>query len=54
MVVVRDAKLDHHGPMLSYTRDEWRAFIDGVKAGEFDAFAATDTVDDLDPARPPV
>lgn len=23
-------------PMLTFTEDEWKAFIDGVKAGEFD------------------
>ena len=24
------------GKQIHYTRDEWRAFIDGVKRGEFD------------------
>ena len=24
------------GPFLSYTRDEWVAFLDGAKKGEFD------------------
>ena len=27
------------GPFLSYTRDEWAAFLDGAKKGEFDDFA---------------
>jgi hypothetical protein len=26
------------GPFLSYTRDEWAAFLDGAKKGEFDRF----------------
>lgn len=26
----------HTMPMLNFTHDEWRAFIAGVKAGEFD------------------
>lgn len=26
------------GPFLSYTRDEWAAFLDGAKNGEFDRF----------------
>jgi hypothetical protein len=26
------------GPFLSYTRDEWAAFLDGAKKGEFDDF----------------
>ena len=37
-VAVRDSKLKD-GPHLEYTRDEWRAFLDGVKAGEFDDLA---------------
>jgi hypothetical protein len=32
---VRDSK-DSTGPILTFTPDEWRAFIDGVKAGEAD------------------
>jgi Domain of unknown function (DUF397) len=35
MVAVRDSK-DPAGPMLIYTTAEWRAFLDGVKKGEFD------------------
>lgn len=34
-VMVRDAK-DAAGPVLRFTRDEWRAFLAGVRAGEFD------------------
>jgi hypothetical protein len=34
-VVVRDSKIDD-SPVLSYTSDEWGAFVAGVKAGEFD------------------
>ena len=37
-VAMRDSKVKG-GPMLSYTRQEWAAFIAGVKAGEFDDFA---------------
>lgn len=32
---VRDSKLDD-SPELVFTKDEWSAFIAGVKAGEFD------------------
>jgi Domain of unknown function (DUF397) len=32
---IRDSK-DPHGAVLTFTPDEWRAFIAGVKAGEFD------------------
>jgi Domain of unknown function (DUF397) len=32
---VRDTK-DREGPSLGFTPDEWRAFVAGVKAGEFD------------------
>ena len=35
MVLLRDSK-DAEGPILSCTTEEWRAFIAGVKAGEFD------------------
>jgi hypothetical protein len=34
-IAVRDSK-DPSGPILTFTVDEWRAFINGVKAGEFD------------------
>jgi hypothetical protein len=34
---VRDSKdQSGRGPILSYTRAEWTAFVQGVKAGEFD------------------
>jgi Domain of unknown function (DUF397) len=32
---VRDSK-DPNGPMLTFTRAEWTAFIGGAKDGEFD------------------
>lgn len=34
-VAVRDSK-NPAGPMLSFTADEWSAFVAGVKNGEFD------------------
>jgi hypothetical protein len=34
-VAVRDAK-DPNGPILRFSRDEWDAFIAGVRRGEFD------------------
>ena len=34
-IEVRDTK-DPNSPTLSFTRDEWLAFIEGVKLGEFD------------------
>jgi len=40
LVAVRDSKVDE-GPVLVYTPDEWIAFIEGVKAGEFDEVAVT-------------
>lgn len=33
---VRDSK-DPDGPVLAFTPQEWSAFLDGAKAGEFDA-----------------
>lgn len=35
VIGVRDSK-DPAGPVLVFTRSEWQAFVDGVKAGEFD------------------
>jgi hypothetical protein len=35
LFLVRDSK-DPDGPVLSFTPDEWRAFTEGVKDGEFD------------------
>jgi len=34
--LVRDTKDQGHGPILRYTPSEWRAFISGVRNGEFD------------------
>jgi len=34
--VVRDSK-NPERPTLTFTRDEWDAFVDGVKSGEFDS-----------------
>jgi hypothetical protein len=35
IVAVRDSK-DREGPALVFTLGEWRAFLDGVRADEFD------------------
>jgi len=35
MIVIRNSRLAD-GPYLSYTHDEWAAFLDGAKKGEFD------------------
>lgn len=35
-IQLRDSK-DPDGPVLTFTADEWRAFLAGAKAGEFDA-----------------
>jgi hypothetical protein len=34
-VAVRDSK-DQSGPILIFTPEEWRAFVGGVKDGEFE------------------
>jgi len=34
-ILLRDSK-NPDGPVLSFTPDEWRAFVAGVRAGEFD------------------
>lgn len=34
-IQLRDSK-DPDGPVLTFTHDEWRAFLAGVRAGEFD------------------
>ncbi len=34
-VFVRDSK-DREGPVLAFTREEWRAFAAGVRRGEYD------------------
>lgn len=36
-IVVRDSK-DPHGPVLTYTKAEFSAFLHGAKQGEFDHF----------------
>jgi hypothetical protein len=33
---IRDSKKGDHGPTLRFTKAEWKTFIDGIKAGEFD------------------
>jgi hypothetical protein len=35
VVGVRDSK-DRSGPALTFTPEQWAAFVDGVKDGEFD------------------
>jgi hypothetical protein len=35
-VTVRDTKDPERQVSLTFTRDEWDAFVKGVKAGEFD------------------
>lgn len=35
-IMVRDTKDNGNGPVLTFTPDEWEAFIGGVKDGEFD------------------
>jgi hypothetical protein len=35
VVAVRDSK-DPDGPKLLFTCPEWKAFVNGLKAGEFD------------------
>jgi hypothetical protein len=34
-IQVRDSK-DPHGPILSFTSEEWTAFLNGAAEGEFD------------------
>jgi hypothetical protein len=36
MILVRDTKNRGRGPVHRYTPEEWRAFITGVRNGEFD------------------
>ena len=33
---VRDTKLGEASPVLRYTESEWKAFLDGVRDGQFD------------------
>jgi len=35
LVGIRNSK-NPDGPILAYTEDEWRAFVAGVRKGEFD------------------
>jgi hypothetical protein len=35
VICIRDSK-DPAGPLLSFSRTEWAAFLEGVKAGEFE------------------
>jgi hypothetical protein len=35
VVAVRDSK-DPAGPALTFTSDEWKAFVGGIRDGEFD------------------
>jgi predicted secreted Zn-dependent protease len=35
LVLVRDSK-DRTGPVLTFTPEEWQAFLDGVRRREFD------------------
>jgi len=35
VVVVGDSK-NPHGPVLAYSREEWSAFVEGVRQGDFD------------------
>jgi hypothetical protein len=35
-MAVRDSKDNGLGPVLVYTPEEWSAFLDGAKRGEFD------------------
>jgi hypothetical protein len=35
MIIVGNSRLAD-GPFLSYTHDEWVAFLDGARKGEFD------------------
>jgi hypothetical protein len=36
MILVRDTKDHGHGPVHWFTPAEWRAFVAGVRDGEFD------------------
>ena len=42
-VLVRDSK-DPDGPVLEFSRDEWDAFLAGVRNGEFDDMGRAGTV----------
>lgn len=51
-VLVRDTKDLGHGPVCRYTPAEWRAFVAGVCAGEFDLDEAGNLP--LQPSRPTI
>ena len=38
-VEIRDTKQDGGGPVLGFTKDEFAAWLDGAKKGEFDHLA---------------
>ncbi|WP_433515983.1 DUF397 domain-containing protein [Nonomuraea sp. CA-143628] len=38
MIAIRDSK-DRQGPKLIFTKSEWDAFVEAIKAGEFDYMA---------------
>jgi hypothetical protein len=40
MIVIGDSK-QPGGPVLSYTQQEFDAFLDGAKKGEFDDFVSS-------------
>jgi Domain of unknown function (DUF397) len=36
LVAVRDSKQPDEAPFLTFTSEEWGAFVDGVRSGDFD------------------
>jgi hypothetical protein len=36
VIGVRDSKDNGRGPVLAFTLDEWAAFLNGAREGEFD------------------
>jgi Domain of unknown function (DUF397) len=34
-IIIGDSKKPN-GPVLTYSRSEWRAFVDGIRQGDFD------------------
>lgn len=43
VIMIADSK-NPAGPVLSYTLQEWDAFLDGAKRGEFDDFLSSQPV----------
>ena len=41
LIGVRDSKAHGRGPILEFTEVEWRAFVEGVRDGEFEYDALT-------------